>query len=462
MTGPIDMTEPLDVTWPHPVADAAPGAPRPMPARLRSYLSAPELHGLWSAARNRLERNGLQISGALNLDLDDAAADRLSGLLGRSLPAGPNRTVRLTELDAALRRSAAAQGLISVVESLGGRTLDDRTAARRDAQAQWAKVWQRLDTSLAEADLADPPWIPDWIAGLRRTGILTRAGTDAATTAVTHAVAALSALADSSAPQLRRPSRDGPPHRAPANWELAALATRVTGDAHGLDDSRLSCAILLRAAALALDRPPAESAADRRELWQALGVATDAVSGTVLTWSLRPPGAEPWSVMLRERADLGLITHLTMHELERAGDVAYTAAGQAVSVCENPQVLQAAAHAGATAPLVCLSGNPATVGTRLLRALLAAGNPVRYHGDFDWPGIAIAGRVIAAGATAWRMSAADYAQAVDRLDADHAVALTGRALRTPWDPALAPSMRARGLAVHEESVLGDLLADLSA
>lgn len=449
------------MTGPHGMNEAASGSPHPIPPRLRSYLSAPELGDLWSAARNRLERNGLQISGTLTLDLDDAAADRLSGLLGRSLPAGPNRTLRLAELDDALRRSAAAQGLVSVLESLSGRPLHDRTAARRDTQAQWAQVWQRLDASLADADLADAPWVAGWIAGLRRTGILTRAGADAATRAVTHAVAALGVLADSSAPDLRQPPEDDTLRWTRASWELAALATRVTGDAHGLDDSRLSCAILLRAAAQALERPVPESAGARRELWQALGVATDAISGTVLTWRLRPPGTDPWSAMLRQRADLGLITHLTLHELERAGEVAYADPRQTISVCENPQVLQAAAHANAGGPLVCLSGNPATVGTRLLQALLAAGNPVRYHGDFDWPGIAIAGRIIAAGATAWRMSAAAYEDAVARLDGDHAVALTGKAVRTPWDPALASSMLARGLAVHEESVLPDLLADLA-
>ena len=105
------------------------------------------------------------------------------------------------------------------------------------------------------------------------------------------------------------------------------------------------------------------SAADRRELWQALGVATDAVSGTVLVWRLRPPGADRWSTMLRERADLGLITHLTLHELERAGKVVFAEPRQTVSVCENPQVLQAAVRAGTDPPLICLSGNPASVGT---------------------------------------------------------------------------------------------------
>jgi uncharacterized protein (TIGR02679 family) len=96
----------------------------------------------------------------------------------------------------------------------------------------------------------------------------------------------------------------------------------------------------------------------------------------------------------------------------------------------------------------------------LLERLIEAGNPVRYHGDFDWPGVSIAGRVMEQGATAWRMSADDYTAAAAALDADHAIALTGQPVPTPWNPSLAPAMSAHGLAVHEEFVLSDLLRDL--
>lgn len=424
------------------------GTPPRLPSQLRVYLSSPSLNRVWTAARTRLERNGLQITGTLVLNLDDAAADQLSGLLGRPLEPRAGHRVKLAELDAALRRSAAGQGLITVLEILDGQPLTDRAGARREAREQWTQVWQRLDGALAEAGLADAAWVPEWIAALRRTGVLTRAGTAAATRALDNAVSALGVLL---------PTGEEPP----TGRELAALASQVTGgNAHGFDNTSLASVVLLRAAALALDRPAPESAAERRELWQALGVATDSVSGSVLAWQLRPPGADPWSRMMRDRADLGLITPLTLHELDRAGSVHFTAPGQNVSVCENPQVLQAAAHARTESPLLCLSGNPASVGTQLLHSLIAEGNPVRYHGDFDWPGVAIAGRIIARGAAPWRMSAPDYRAAVARLDADHAVTLTGRPVPTAWDPALATAMSTCGLAVHEEFVLADLLADL--
>jgi uncharacterized protein (TIGR02679 family) len=423
------------------------GTDSPLPPQLRSYLAVPSLSELWAAVRARLERNGRQITGGVAVDLDEIAADHLSGLLGRSVERGASRHIKLADLDMALRRSAAGQGLISIVELLDGRPIADRTAAREQKQEQWSQVWQRLDAALAKAGLADAAWVPEWIASLRRTGILTRAGADAAGRALHHAVTALEILL----PVAAEPS---------ATRELASLATRATGDAHGLDDSSLASAVLLRAAAHALGRPAPVTTTDRRDLWLALGVATDTVSGTVLTWRLRPPGTDAWSRMMRDRTELGLITHLTLHELDQAGTVDFAPAGQAVFVCENPQVLQAAAHAGVTQPVLCLSGNPASVGTRLLRALIASGNSVRYHGDFDWPGAAIAGRVFALGATPWRMLASDYQAAVARLDTDHAVALSGSPMPTDWDPGLAAAMSTHMLAVHEEFVLPELLADL--
>jgi uncharacterized protein (TIGR02679 family) len=340
-----------------------------------------------------------------------------------------------------------------VLELLDGRAVTDRRAGRDKSQAEWTEIWQRLDAALHQVGLAGAPWAPEWITAMKRTGILTRAGTVAAGRALEHAVAGLALV-------LKPADSHGTAAQADHAWELAALASQVTGTAHGFDDTTLASSVLLRAAAYALDRPVPESAADRRDLWGALGVATDLLSGTVLAWQIRPPGNDRWSRMLRERADLGLVTHLTLHELAVADPASWSDPGRVVSVCENPQVMQAAVRAGTTTPLLCLSGNPASVGTQLLRRLVAAGIPVRYHGDFDWPGVGIAGRVIQQGIMPWRMSVEDYVTAVSDLDANHAIPLTGRPAPTQWDPLLAAAMSKHGLAVHEEFVLADLLADL--
>lgn len=78
----------------------------------------------------------------------------------------------------------------------------------------------------------------------------------------------------------------------------------------------------------------------------------------------------------------------------------------------------------------------------------------------DWPGVAIVGRVLAAGAEPWRMSAADYTQALAAASAGEGLPLEGRAEPTPWDPGLASVMVQRGVAVHEETLISLLLDDL--
>ncbi|HSH59242.1 MAG TPA: DUF2399 domain-containing protein, partial [Acidimicrobiales bacterium] len=57
------------------------------------------------------------------------------------------------------------------------------------------------------------------------------------------------------------------------------------------------------------------------------------------------------------------------------------------------------------------------------------------------------------GAEPWCMGQADYLGAAGR----GRVRFSGSVADTPWDPALAGAMRARGRAVFEEDVTGDLL-----
>ncbi len=432
-----------------------------LPESVRAHLGAAEFASLWTAVSARLERNGLSPTGAVQLELDDAAAAALSGLLGRTVTAGIMR-VRLAELDSALRSSRAAGGLVAVVEALTG-PLSDRRRARQDAACGRATLWAQVDALLADNGLGAAWWVPDWVAHMRRSGILTRAG-DRAMIEVSTAVAALRLLAETSFPQMASTSKAGVPVSCPVEWELGALATKASGwDAHALDADRTASDLVLRAAARVTKKDPPRTAADRRDLWTSIGVSPDLLSGTVLVWKLRPAGDDPWAALMHARADLGLVTHLTLHELAAAGVSAGSAlpmTGAVAWCCENPQVMQAAARADLPATLLCLSGNPSAAGSLLLSALFAAGVDIRYHGDFDWPGIAIAGRIYSGGATPWRMRAVDYRAAIAGLPADRRPTLTGRPVATPWDPGLAAAMDAAGVAIHEESLLPDLLTDL--
>ena len=406
-----------------------------IPPPLREYLLAPSLRALWPVLRERLERNGHAVRGSLAVMLDDDGADRLSGLLGRSMPTGTAR-IRLADLDASLRSSAAGHGLVAVVADLTGAPLRNLPAERDADRAGRQQLWAQLDVLLVKHNLADQDWVPPWAEWLRRGGLLTRLPTPKATAALSIAVGVLArVLADAYSP-----------------IGLAELASELTGDAHGLDEG-IPTALILRALAIALGSAPAASAEERRLLWHRVGVSTDEISGTVITWALRPPGRDRWSAMMRERADLGLITHLTVHELQRASDL--TQPGEIIHACENPQVLQYLAAAHVERPVACMSGNPAAAGIVLLKRTV-----VRYHGDFDWPGIAIARRIFERGARPWRFGRDDYVGAVDRLPAGNRLGLSGRAEATPWDEGLRTAMTAADVAVHEEAIVDLLLADL--
>ncbi|GAA3435916.1 hypothetical protein GCM10018954_055230 [Kutzneria kofuensis] len=64
------------------------------------------------------------------------------------------------------------------------------------------------------------------------------------------------------------------------------------------------------------------------------------MSGAVLTQALRPgPRDVPWAVMMRARAELGLVTHVTLQEWHVAAHRPWAVAGQDVFACANPQVL---------------------------------------------------------------------------------------------------------------------------
>jgi uncharacterized protein (TIGR02679 family) len=134
-----------------------------------------------------------------------------------------------------------------------------------------------------------------------------------------------------------------------------------------------------------------------------------------------------------------------------------------IFVCENPAVLRRACEelGPASPPVICTEGQPSTAFHRLARIATEAGGALWYHGDFDWPGIAIAADVVDRhGARAWLMNASDYLAGAER-DAP-CVPLTGDPVPTPWDTELRETMCETGRVVYEETVTDQLLVDLAA
>lgn len=450
------------------MSDRLPGEGHRPDAAGKQWWAAPELRRTWALIAERLEREGRQPRGRVTLSgLSPAERRTVSDLLGQAV-LGDRVRVSLEALDARLRQRAGL-GVCAAAEAALGRRLEDRPAARAARQARLSEpfevyaAWRAERVGSPRAERADAPLVTQaglslaeldealqvWLEQLRRDGVLGRDPDPGQL--VSDALAVLE-------------RRIGPDAAGPiARNELAA---QLLGDAHALDDDRRLGAVILRAVrCLPLGEAGAGDGAgaradtgessprSAREEWELLGLLTDRVSSTCLTLGLRARGAEPVARRVELSADQHAALHLTWRDLDLG--LAF-APDQRVLVCENPRVLEAAAERPPVGVgLVCTSGRPALVTLEVLTRLRSAGARLWYHGDFDWPGLAMANDLLRSfGAQPWRMGADDYQSAPGRLP------LSGRKIEADWDPALSPAMEARGVAVHEEALLPGLVTSL--
>jgi uncharacterized protein (TIGR02679 family) len=291
--------------------------------------------------------------------------------------------------------------------------------------------------------LATTDWAPRWVADVRASNLFSRdRGWDVL---VPQAIAVLEGI-----------MRLGDSGCAPAS--RTELAARHANNAHALDDGQPLAALVLRALAMksGLDGLPREPVG-RRELWEANSVLSDGVSTTCLTVGLLDGSGSPLARRLAIAAAHGEPVHLTGRDLNSFQPSEITT----VLVCENPRVLEAIADEfRGRSSVVCAAGWPNSVVLRVLSLLGAAGVEMLYHGDFDWPGIHIANKMMVdvAGVRPWRMTAADYESALPR---SGGLPLEGPFVEPTWDGELGAVMRRANVAVHEEAVLDRLLAAVS-
>ncbi|MBV9448428.1 MAG: TIGR02679 family protein [Streptosporangiaceae bacterium] len=405
-------------------------------------FEAPEYRRLLRAARRSLERTGGDLDGSVSVSSpDDAERKAIIGVTGQYRPAGTARlTVRLAELDAAVRE-AAGRGLPELLAELGG-PLRDRPAELASHVAERETTIRSLEKSLLFAEFE---WFREWIGAVARDGTLTKLVNSGEQWRIAQAVRVLEFLA----------ARDGVPVLLP---ELAAA---VTGDTKALNPGTVLSTLVLRALSLrSLELGaggPArfDTAQARRELWDVSDVVVDDLASRVLVLNL-PASGDGLGEWLTGAACRGVPFYVTLQQLlampVRIGEAA-------VYVCENPAVLRrAASDLGAcSAPLLCAEGRPSTAFHQLASAVVAGGGGLLYHGDFDWPGVAIAASVMARhGARPWRFGAADYTAGLR----DDSMLLGGSPQSTPWDPSLGAVMTSAGRVVYEESVAGPLIDDL--
>ena len=423
------------------MSDAAAGGDR---------YRGPEYRRLLAAARKSLERSGGSLTGRISVaDPDDAERKAVIGITGVHQSAGTKRlTVSLAALDASVAQGSG-HGLAELLTALGP-PLRNRPVAAASLAASRAEL-----VALAEASplYLACDWYRQWLGELRQDGTLTRLATQGDAELLWRAVKVLEFLDG-------RPAGGGPAGAGLAGGgpiALPALAAQITGDTKALNHGTGLGTLVLRALALRAGVPRPASAADRRDLWDRAGVLVDDLASRVLVLNL-PAEGEGLGEWLTGAARYGTPFQVTLHQLAAHP---IQVACRRVFVCENPAVLRrACAELGAACPpLVCTEGRPSTAFHRLIAVAIDAGAELLYHGDFDWPGVAIAADLVARyRARPWRMDARDYQAAVNANGVG--VDLSGEPGPTPWDLALREAMSLGGRAVYEETVADQLLADL--
>jgi uncharacterized protein (TIGR02679 family) len=404
--------------------------------------TGPEYKRLLDAARRSLERTGADLTRTVTVKTpDDGERRAIIGITGRYRPEGISiLAVRLADLDHAVHE-ATGQGLAQLLESLGP-PLKDRPAERqRLADGREAAIRLAEDSFLTGRS-----WFQAWIADLTADGSLTRLVNTGETGQLRQATRILEWVEQRS--KLRA-----------APMQLAELAATITGDTKALNHGTILATLVLRAFAFRLHADRPKTTEERRDLWDRSGVIVDDLASRVLVLNL-PVDGDGLGEWLTSAKTYGTPFYVTLHQLVTMP--ISVRSRQLIRVCENPAVLRrAAGQLGADAqPLICTEGQPSTAFHRLATAIAITGGKLAYHGDFDWPGIAIANRIITRhGAHPWRFATADYEAAIKN-NADY-VSLAGTPQPTPWAPTLAAAMTAHDCAVYEESVADELITDLA-
>lgn len=428
--------------------------------RLEKLLGGAELAALRLRLRRHFERAvpGTQ-PGVLRLgSLSAAEREALAQLTGRPPRDAKSMAIDLALLDAKLRDAGIAASLRAALERIDG-PIAHLAAVRAAAQASWSAVVANCTH----------PALAEYLRRPTALGLLKRLARQDA--------AAAAPLLDAAAAVLRRLPASG--------MARAQLAAETLGNAHALDNGQ-AIATLVLAARRQIEKglPGADIPADRldddrdedredrpddrpddtpdnppeertRDVWARAGVLVNELARPALLLNLPVQAGEGHVCMAGEPA------YLSLRRLLRTPP-RWAVAGQTIFVCENPNLLAIAADrlGSDCAPLACTEGMPAAAQRTLLSQLAQAGARLRYHGDFDWPGLRIANHVMRIwGAQAWRYSALDYEAAA--LGASHSRRdLAVAHVAASWDSALAPAMRHHGLAIAEEAVAVSLLEDL--
>jgi uncharacterized protein (TIGR02679 family) len=383
--------------------------------RLIRLLGGAELSDLRARLRRRYELGpadrklpSIQVG---KLNQTERAA--LASLVGRKGGVAASITIDIAEVDRALSDAGIAPSLRAALELLDG-PIVNREAELSRIRSSWMSVL---------AGCKHPDLIL-YLSSSPNFGVLKRLSgnrPDAASLICTKTEAILERLPASGVPR-------------------AQIAAEVLGNAHGLDSGRPVAALSL---AVLRSRSPTDTG-DDRDTWAAAGILVNELAKPALFLNVPCDGLQ-MSAGEPQYASLRLLAR-------RPPD--WSVAGRPILVCENPNLVAILADrlGPGCPPVVCVEGHLGAAQRTILRQLKTSGAVLRYHGDYDWPGISIANNVIAKyGASPWHFSAADYLAAA--AGAPHlATPLSGRPVIATWDADLSAAMTKAGIKIEEEAL----------
>jgi uncharacterized protein (TIGR02679 family) len=392
-------------------------ADQPIPEALRAWARLPGPAKILAQARQRIEERGT-VAGTLDTALTADERQQVGRLLGLRWAASEQKVTV-----AALERALGERGsnLRSMAE--GDKPLRDRRAERAQARAARDEELENARAALTEAGVA--AHVAAWLTALRRPK--------------TTAEPLTALMRQTARAFVRLPGPDQEP------VSLAAFAAQVAGDPHALDkDRELGRIVALLAEAITLDAAEpgcdlasrisatAATSSERwRAAWESHNVLCDQVSSLVLTLNLRLTGTAPAAALTTAAAAAGEPVWLTLRSLKGQW-LPDPSAEQAVYVCENPAIVEAAAEQyPPCAALICTFGWPSAAAIWLIEGLHHAGTRLLVRADDDPAGQRIVAKVLQHAPTAdlWRYRQRSAAEADETRE-------------------------------YEEQVLGELLDDL--
>lgn len=405
--------------------------------RLKQLFSDPGLNWIRCRLRERLE-HGKGLQGTIHhLNPNDDEVNAFNTLTGSPSRSRKGLSLKLERLKQILRQGELADDLEEAMLLLEGPIIN-----RKDEREKQQDAWTQVFAEASERS-QDVAFICEWIDSIRSNGLLKRLSKNDLRFAQTLLEQAITLF-----------------RRLPATAiPLPQFAAEVSGDSHSLDFGAPLAGLVMQGVARLGGTNEWQSPEKRRDVWNSVGILSDSLSHPVLIHNLRLHHSHPLSDLLENGYSNQEPVYLTTRQLIRfpinpEKDCLF----DRVYVCENPSVVSAAAesYGNTSSPLICVSGNLTSSAQTLLKQLADSRLKIYYHGDFDWPGIAITNFACDRyQAIPWRMSAQDY------LSAHKEKPLTGRPVETTWDPSLKEAMQKIKQIVYEEQVIDTILMDLS-